>query len=117
MSDKRPIRGWRLMPIYDPAPGSLVNAGTTMCIATGEYLLHTDVGEALSPAIVKQLRRTDVARTILDADLVDAAIEFLASGPALHRVRVGTDMLTREQVAERLKRDQGGRDGHRESAL
>lgn len=66
MSGKREVRAWRITPVFDPEPGSICNAGTTLCIASGEYLLGTDVGEALSPAIVRQLRRTDVPRIVCD---------------------------------------------------
>lgn len=99
---KREIRAWRVTPAYDPEPGSICNSGTTVCLATGEYLLGTSIGEALSPKIMKQLRRTDVARVVCDGPLVDAAAEFLRSGEGLHKIRVNGKMMTRADVANAL---------------
>lgn len=107
MDKNKPVRAWRLTPIFDPETNQICNAGTTYCLATGEYLLGTSVGEALSPKIVSQLRKTDTARIICDQSLIDAAIEFLEffnrSGDNFHKILVSGEMLDRAQVANKLK--------------
>jgi len=75
MADKQAI-AWQLTPIFEE-PSGFRNAGTTRCLASGEHLLGTSIGEALSPSIVSMLRQTDGPRMVVDANLIDAAVSFL----------------------------------------
>lgn len=102
---KREVRAWKLTPVFDAAPGTLQNSGTTFCIASGEYLLPTSVGEALSPKIVAQLRKNESARIICDATLVEAAAQFLRAAQDLtgiHRIRVNGKLMTATEIADAL---------------
>lgn len=76
--EARKVVAYRITPIYEDfmQPGRLYNSGTTMCMASGEYLQPTDIGDdALSPKIVDELRKTDKARIICDADELPAAYQ------------------------------------------